>query len=154
MNNYSIKYHNKNGVRSEKVNIRGEKSKRVISNKDEIIILCESFRSYFSSNIYYDTPIIAFRNCFGKIYFYNNGEINFLQENKYSKYKILIVDKKLIDKVNQLYVDMTNIMKKPIELNDPTDVMIEYDRRQKIIKQMQKGIRRTIKLYYRSAKEE
>lgn len=137
------------------MNIRSERHKYIVSNKDEMIAINECLRNV--EGVVYSVEkksLLAFRNCFGKIYFYNNGDINFLQEDKYDKYKVFLVDKKLINKVDNLYRDIANIMKKPINLNDPTDIMIEYNRRNKIIKQMQKGIRRTMKRYYRFAKEE
>lgn len=124
---------------------RGNRHENIVTNDDEIVVIKEK-RYTFSK------PILASRNCFGKVYFYEDGNIIFLKEDVYDEYKIIAVDEKLIDKVNKLYNDIANIMKKPINSANSTDIMIEYSRRNKIIKQMQKAIRRTIKLYYRCMK--
>lgn len=138
------------------MNIRSERYKFIVSNEDEVIVIHNKYQRNIKKrdNWTKNKSLLAFRNCFGKIYFYNKGDICFLQEDKYDKYKVFPVDKKLINKVDNLYKEIANMMKKPIDLCDPTDIIIEYNRRNKVIKQMQKGIRRTIKLYYRYAKEE
>lgn len=138
------------------MNIRSERHKFIVSNEDEVIVIHNKYQRNIKIGDKWNKnkSLLAFRNCFGKIYFYNNGDICFLQEDKYDKYKVFPVDKKLINKVDNLYKEIANMMKKPINLYDLTDIIIEYNRRNKIIKQMQKGIRRTIKLYYRCTKEE
>lgn len=135
------------------MNNRNERNEYTVSNEDEIVIIQ---KYYYISSINGKLrrklgvkPILAFCNMYGNIYWYEDCNVVFLQEEDYKTYKVFKVDKRLINKVDNLYTEMANLMKKPINLTDPTDIIIEYSRRNKITKEIQKAIRRTMKLYFR-----